>query len=260
MSKKESVSIGTRLDKGSFHAKLVRRTGGSDIKAAGIYPSAETILRQCTLFHGLDDAGLCELAGRARMENFRSGETIFDAGSPGQEMMAVVIGIVRISLPSVTGKELILADLGSGDVFGEIALLDGRARSATATAHKACSLLLLHRRDVLSFLRKRPDFCITLLELLCARLRRSDDRMADIAFFDVPARLAKALVSRVAAAADSTLEVALSQSDLAKMVGSSRENVNRCLREWQRQGLVQVVEGRIRICKMSAVVALAGIE
>lgn len=225
-----------------------------------MYPTAEAILRQCALFRGLDDVGLCELAGRARMKNFRPGEVIFDAGSPGQEMMAVVIGIVRISLPSITGKELILADLGPGDVFGEIALLDGRARTATATARKACSLLLLHRREVLSFLRKRPDFCITLLELLCSRLRRSDERTADIAFFDVPARLAKAIVSRVATSADSTQEVEFSQSDLAKMVGSTRENVNRCLSEWQRQGLVQVVEGRIRVCKMSAMVALAGME
>ena len=223
-------------------------------------PAAVKVLKDCALFRDLDDAGLRELAVHARRQYITAGETIFDVGSPGQSMMAVLKGAVRISLPSSTRKEMILADLGAGDIFGEIALLDGEPRSATAIARKPGVLLVLDRRDVHTFLRKRPDFCLTLIELLCARLRRSDERMADIAFFDLPARLAKVLVARIVAAGNGADELPYSQSDLAKMIGASREYVNRCLKDWQRQGIVHVVDGRVSIRMMGAIMALAGQE
>jgi CRP-like cAMP-binding protein len=222
--------------------------------------TAEQVLKDCTLFRDLDESGRRELAVRAHRLLAKTGETIFEVGSPGQSMMAVLKGAVRISLPSATGKEMILADLGPGDIFGEIALLDGRPRSATAIARKASVLLVLDRREVRAFLHKRPDFCLTLLELLCARLRRSDERMADIAFFDLPARLAKVLVSRASAASGGADELPFSQSDLAKTIGASREHVNRCLRDWQRRGIVDVSGGRVSIRAMAAIQTLAGHE
>jgi CRP-like cAMP-binding protein len=154
-------------------------------------------------------------------------------------MMAVVVGTVRISRPTVRGKEIILADLRPGEIFGEIALLDGRPRSADATALTNCELMVLQRRDVLAFLEKNPLACMKLMEILCARIRRSDERMADIAFFNLPVRLAKILLS-YQPAGRGAMKLSLSQSELAEMAGGTREKVNRCLREWQRQGVLDL--------------------
>jgi CRP-like cAMP-binding protein len=163
-------------------------------------------------------------------------------------MMAVVVGVVRISLPTVRGKELILADLPAGELFGEIAMLDGKPRSANATALTACDLLVLERRNAIPFLEANPAVCLRLMEILCARIRRSDERMADIAFFDLPTRLAKILLIQPAKAR-SPARLSLSQTELAEMAGGTRENVNRCLRNWERQGIVKLKGGWTTILK-----------
>ncbi len=153
--------------------------------------------------------------------------------------MAVIVGTVRISLPTVRGKEIILADLRAGELFGEIALLDGRPRSANASALTNCNLMVLERRDVVPFLERNPAASLKLMEMLCARIRRSDERMADIAFFNLPVRLAKTLLS-YQPQGRGTMKLSLSQSELAEMAGGTREKVNRCLREWQRQGILEL--------------------
>ena len=163
-------------------------------------------------------------------------------------MMAVIAGTVRISLPTVKGKEIILADLPAGELFGEIAMLDGKPRSANATALTKCELLVLERQHVIPFLQENPAVCLKLMEMLCARIRRSDERMADIAFFDLPTRLAKVLLSYPEKASGPT-RLSLSQAELAEMAGGTRENVNRCLRDWQRRGIVELKGGWTIILK-----------
>jgi CRP-like cAMP-binding protein len=100
-------------------------------------------------------------------------------------MMVILNGTVRVSLPGPRGKGVILADLRPGELLGEVALLDGKERSADATALTKCELVVLERRDVVTFLERRPDVCLKLLELMCARLRKSDQRMSDIAFLEL---------------------------------------------------------------------------
>jgi CRP-like cAMP-binding protein len=158
-------------------------------------------------------------------------------------MMAVLTGTVRISMPTVKGKEVILGDLYAGELFGEIAMLDGKPRSANATALTKCELLVLDRRNVIPFLEKHPVVCLQLMELLCARIRRSDERMADLAFFELPTRLAKLLLSYGSEKPGKEMRLSLSQTELAEMVGATRENVNRCLRDWHRRGLVKLQGG-----------------
>src|SRR5262249_48770479 len=138
-----------------------------------------------------------ELVTRVHRKNYKAAEPIFQLGAPGHSMMVILQGAVRVSLPAPTGRKMILADLGIGDVLGEVTLLDGKGRSAEATAITNCSLAVLERRDVMPFLEKRPEVCLKLLELICARLRKSDERMAEIAFFDLPARLAKVLLAKI---------------------------------------------------------------
>lgn len=197
------------------------------------------LLEKCTLFATLDQKARREIAAYAKPRSFGLGESICRLGDPGDSMMAVIVGTVRISLPAIKGREIILADLQTGDLFGEIALLDGKMRSADATAHTKCELMVLHRRDLFPFLERNPAACIKLMEMLCARIRRSDERMADIAFLNLQARLAKTLLNYPTNSAGS-IRLSLSQSELAAMAGGARENVNRCLRDWQRRGILEL--------------------
>jgi CRP/FNR family cyclic AMP-dependent transcriptional regulator len=212
------------------------------------------LLGKCLVFRALDEPARAELATRIRRQTYKTGEPIFHIGAPGHSMMVILQGAVRVSLPSPTGRTIILADLGVGDVLGEVTLLDGRGRSADATAMTNCSLAVLERRDVLPFLERRPEVCLTLLELMCARLRRSDERMSEIAFFDLPSRLAKVILEKIkeSGAARGKPRLSLSQSELAAMINGTRENVNRCLRDWQRRGFVEMQDRWIVLAREDA--------
>jgi CRP/FNR family transcriptional regulator, cyclic AMP receptor protein len=196
------------------------------------------LFEKCAIFSALDEHQRQELAAHARPRSFGINEPIFHLGDPGDSMMAVIVGTVRISLPAPKGREIIFGDLSSGELFGEIALLDGKPRSANATALSKCELMVLDRRDLLPFLQRNPAACMNLLQLVCARIRRSDERMADIAFYDLPVRLAKTLLHYPAQGRPAKLS--LTQRELAEMTGATRENVNRCLREWQRRGILDL--------------------
>jgi CRP/FNR family transcriptional regulator, cyclic AMP receptor protein len=207
------------------------------------------ILAKSAIFGALDEGVRKELAQRVHRRSFAVGEPIFHVGDPGQSMMVILNGSVRVSLAGPKGKTVILADLAAGDLLGEVALLDGKERSADVTALTKCDLLVLDRRDVLSFLEKRADLCLKLLDLLCERLRKSDQRMSGIAFFELSSRLAKVLLDRSAKPSrpGTHPKLSLSQTELAGMINATRENVNRCLRNWQRQGIVDVSERWITV-------------
>jgi CRP/FNR family cyclic AMP-dependent transcriptional regulator len=224
----------------------------------GIAERGRKLLEQSPLFAAMDEHGRHVLASHAAPRSFAAGESICRVGEPGQSMMAVVVGTVRISLPTVQDKEIILADLPAGELFGEIAMLDGKPRSANATALTKCELLVLERRDVLPFLEANPAVCLKLMEMLCARIRRSDERMAEIAFFDLATRLAKTLLNYPAKGREPA-KLSLSQRELAEMAGGTRENVNRCLRDWQRRGIVDLKEGWTIILKPDALHQLINI-
>ena len=211
-----------------------------DLKS-GLY--GRRVLEQSPLFAQLDENSQHELISLAMPRSFGAGEPVCRVGDPGGSMMAVLAGTVRISMPTVKGKEVILADLRPGQLFGEIALLDGKPRSANATALTKCDLLVLERRNVIPFLERNPAACLQLMELLCARIRRSDERMADLAFFELPSRLAKVLLSYASEKTGAEVRLSLSQTELAEMVGATRENVNRCLRDWHRRGIVKLKGG-----------------
>lgn len=220
------------------------------------------LLGKCQLFSSIDIAALKDLAARAYRQRFTAGEQIFHIGSPGQSLMAVCSGTVRITFPSTTGKEIILSDLTDGEVFGEMSLLDGHDRSADAVALTNCELLILERRDLVPFLENNPHICLKLLNVLCGRLRRANELMADIAFYDLPMRLAK-MILRLATGSVNVTEpnmktkLSCSQLELANMIGASRENVNRCLNDWQRRGIVNLEDGWINLVMPDALEKLA---
>jgi CRP-like cAMP-binding protein len=169
-------------------------------------------------------------------------------GDEGNAMMLIESGHVRISYPSPEGKTVILSELEPGTVFGEIALLDGGPRSADAIAHTNCSLLIFDRSDFIGMLEHNWPLAEAVLKLVCARLRSADERMADLAFFEFPGRLAKALLARAAPSPSTGLmRVSDTQQTLANLVGGSRETVNANLRKWETEGIVEISEGRITI-------------
>src|SRR5215212_1696158 len=136
---------------------------------------ARRVLGECALFRGLQAAERHALISHAHVRQFDPGETIFLMGSPGDSMMALLSGSIRISVPSPEGKEIVLAILEPGEIFGEIAVLDGKERSADARAITESSCLaVLTRRDVRSFLGRHPTAWSSLAGVLCERLRCTD--------------------------------------------------------------------------------------
>ena len=155
---------------------------------------ARRLLGECVLFRDLDAEERNVLFARVRVRSYAAGETIFLMGSAGDSLIAVVSGSVRISVPSPDGKEIVLAIIQPMEVFGEITLLDGKERTADAEAIGPCTLAVLERRDVLAFLNDNPKVWPKLVEVLCARLRNTDQHIAEIALLELPTRLAKTLL------------------------------------------------------------------
>jgi CRP/FNR family cyclic AMP-dependent transcriptional regulator len=221
----------------------------------------EKLLSKSFIFDALDSNARQELADFSYVKRYAAGDTIFTMGMPGHSMMAIAEGSVRVSMFTPSDREVTLNDLTAGDVFGEIALLDGQDRSANVKALTNCTLVVLERRALLDLLQRDPGLSIKLIELLCQRVRRSDERMIEIAFLDLPARLAR-LVLRLSTAAPASAEKPLtklsqSQSELASMTGNSRENVNRCLRKWQKADLIDLQGGWLIIKDRPRLEALA---
>jgi len=227
----------------------------------GPLKEARHLLGNCHLFSGLTADERAAIADRARIRSYGAGETVFAIGSPGNQMMALLSGAIRISVPSADGKELLLALIQPGEVFGELAVLDGKERSADAVAETACTLAILDRNDILSFFERNPSAWPKLVEILCERLRRTDQAFAEVALMQLSVRLAKAVLrilnDQINSAVTKTTKIQFSQRELANMVGGARESVNRCLSKWQRSGVIQIVEGSITITNRTALEKIA---
>jgi len=239
----------------------MRRTATADVMLAGHRDAVDggrAVLAQCGLFRRLSDTEREALFARARTQRYAANESIFLMGAPGDSMVAVLSGTIRISVPSPDGKEIVLAILGPGEICGEIALLDGKERTADAKAATPCSVVVLERRDVLAFFAQYPDAWTKLIDVLCERLRTADQQMAEFALSPVPVRLAKALlrlatVDARAANGQPIERVHLTQRELGNVIGATRESVNKYLRAWQRKGCVRIADRLIVITNRAAV-------
>jgi CRP-like cAMP-binding protein len=219
---------------------------GARPKSKEALKEAHRLLGNCVLLAGLSADERAALAVRARIRVFNSGETIFTISSPGNQLMAVLNGTV-------------LAIIQPGEIFGELAVLDGKERSADAVAETECLLAILDRHDILSFLERNSSAWLKLVEVLCQRLRQTNEVFAEVALLHLPARLAKAMlrISKTNSAETQTAKIKFSQRELANMLGGSRESVNKCLRKWQLKGIVKISEGSIIIIKQAALEDIA---
>lgn len=216
------------------------------------------ILERHFLLGRLSPAEIEALVTYSRVERYASGEEIYAKGSPGQSLMAVLQGSAKMSCVSAEGKEIVLNIINAGEIFGEIAMLDGGERSADAIAMEDCEILVLRRRDLLPFIENHADICMMLIKILCQRLRRTSEQVEDVLFRHLESRIAKALLqlARRGGRTDlggRALDLHLSQRELGSIVGSTRESVNKQLQIMQRAGLIDIAKGAIVIRDAAAI-------
>ncbi|MGH2406868.1 MAG: Crp/Fnr family transcriptional regulator [Candidatus Limnocylindrales bacterium] len=203
-------------------------------------------LRRCALFAKVDDSTLALCASSLRVRRYRKNETIFHEGDPGDSLYIVESGSVKIVLLSPESEEgAIIATLSRGDFFGELALLDGAPHSATAVAMEATDALVLKRDRFEDLVETEPLLRRALFAGLVTELRRLTGHVQELHFLDLPGRLASRIV-RLARESqpDQTMDIRLdwpfTQSDLAAMIGGTRQTVNRLLSDMTAQGLVRI--------------------
>lgn len=221
----------------------------------------QQLLSNHFLFRDSPAASLSRILDLSVTKEIEDGEVLFLKGDEPDGLYGVLGGRVKISVESESGKEIILNIMEAGEMFGEIALLDGEPRTADARAMGPASLLLLRRRDFLPYLERDPQLCLHLMSLLCRRLRWTSGLIEDAAFLGLPGRLAKRLLGLARASGKTTEEgvaigLRLSQHELGHMLGVTREAVNKVLQRWRRRGLVDMDNGRIVIRDSAALAAI----
>jgi CRP/FNR family cyclic AMP-dependent transcriptional regulator len=205
----------------------------------------QDLLRLHPFFAFLTEGDARKLMSRTQTRRIPAGGTIFRQDEPGDGLYGILSGRVAFVVDSPEGKELTLNVLGTGEFFGEIALLDGKGRSATAAARDACELLFIGRSEFMSFYRERPEAMMRVVELLCERVRRATDYIADATFLGLSRRLAKRLLLLLENAPQADLRI--SHAELASMLGVSREQVSRQLSVWSEKGILDQGRGRLAV-------------
>ena len=212
--------------------------------------TAQTVIERDNLFRGLPKSTVERIAALGRRRVYEEGAVIFMRGDPGDSLCGVVSGRVRISASRPGGKEVFLNIIGPGDSFGEIALLDGMPRTATATAMTRTELSIIQRDPFLRLLDSEPRLARHLINLLCSRVRWTAQLTEDSALLSVPARIAKRLLSladlhgRPTAAG---IKVTLSQEELGQFLGVSRQIVNQHLQGWKSSGWLELGRGNVTV-------------
>ena len=225
-------------------------------KARGVVPAARlpdklSLLRDHPLFRELPPATLDHITTYVRRRSVPKGTVIFRKGDPGVGLIGVLSGAVKISVASADGRDVVLNIIREGEVFGEIALLDGRARTADATAMSDCELMTIERREFIPFLRSQPDVTLKLMEILCSRLRRTSEQVQEVTFLNLSTRLAKTMIRLAEKAKDSDRggKVTITQREISQIVGRSRESTNKRLRAWQKSGWIRLERGSVTVLK-----------
>jgi CRP/FNR family transcriptional regulator, cyclic AMP receptor protein len=229
-----------------------------DRRARAASTPAEVLSRH-PIFGQIPQKAIGQFAAYATRRRVVRGTTIFSKGDPGNSLMAVLDGCVRISVPTAGGHEVVLTILQPGEIFGEMGLLDSQPRSADATAVYDSELMVIDRRDFVPFMRSQPDVPIQLIAVLCGRLRRTNEQVEDAMFVSLAVRPAKALLrfAQIDAENIRPVEVPITQRELGEMIGFSRENTNKQLRAWEKRQWVKLARGSIRIVDSVALLRLS---
>jgi CRP/FNR family transcriptional regulator, cyclic AMP receptor protein len=220
-----------------------------------------TILRKVPLFSRLDDAELVALAAMGATRRYRKDEMIFLRGDEGTQLYVILQGRVRIFVEDERGREVTLKVIEAEDFFGEMALLDGQERSASVQAGCETRAFVLSREGFSRFLNQTPAVAMRLLASLSQRIRHADEAIENLALLSVKGRLARLLVSwaaRISGGADGPVELKLPmpKSEIAKMLGTSRETVSRLMSEMSDEGAFATVGQSLHIESLAALRAI----
>ena len=212
------------------------------------------ILKMNPMFAELGGDELQRISSLCHTRQLAAGELLFRKGDPGNDLFGIRRGQIRIETGTSGGRRLTLNFMGPGDLFGEVALLDGESRTAAATAGEPTELFVLRREDFLAYLEREPKVAIKLIRLLCRQIRWQSERMEEGMLQPLPVRLARRLC---ALASDFGSEVHISQEQLGIFVGAARESVNRQLQLWRRDGILDLQRNRILLRNMTKLAAVA---
>ncbi|HEY6469227.1 MAG TPA: Crp/Fnr family transcriptional regulator [Candidatus Dormibacteraeota bacterium] len=221
------------------------------------------LLQHTPLFGGMPLETLQRLAEKAVRRSYGRGQIIFREEDDGDALCVVVSGLVKVYRTSPDGDEMLLVTLGPAAVFGELPMVDGGPRSASAAAVEATTVMTVNRAALLAALRDSPELAERLLRSLGSMVRRLTDQAADLVFLDLNGRVAKLLLRLAeergsAEGGGRTLDLHLTQSDLANMVGGSRQSVNQVLNTFERLGYLELDGRRIVIRKRELLQRRAG--
>lgn len=228
--------------------------------------AATQALQLVPFFAGLTDEEAENLSQRLVLRRFSSDQIIFHHGDPGGLLYIVSKGKVKITHSTPDGQEAMLAIVGTGDFFGELALLDDSPRSATAEAIEPTETLTLHREDFMRYIQDNPEFAMHVLQTMARRIRRLNNQVSDIFFLDLPARLARQLLELADEHGKATkdgiqIQLSLTQTDLAEMTGATRVSINKALGRFRRAGWVKV-QGRkftiVNVDELQTLIQLSG--
>ncbi|HKD28560.1 MAG TPA: Crp/Fnr family transcriptional regulator [Xanthobacteraceae bacterium] len=216
------------------------------------------VLQSHYLFGKLAPNHIDRLASCTVEKSVRQGAIIFTKDDPGSSLFVIREGTAKMTVPSADGHEVVVNLVTEGDIFGEIALLDGRPRTTDAVAISNSEMFVIERRDFLPLVREEPEIALTLIEILCERLRQTTQQVESVMFLHLPGRLAKALL-RLSGGGGVARErkVAVTQKDLGNIIGMSRESTNRQLRLWAENKWVRLERRGITILSVEALERIA---
>jgi CRP/FNR family cyclic AMP-dependent transcriptional regulator len=227
--------------------------------ARRVVSSKLSVLRKQPIFCDLDPEALDQLCRYAKHTMLKRGTTIVSKGDPGNSLIVVISGTIKISVSSPDGRSAILNLIGPGEIFGEVAVLDGQARTADATANSNCEIYVIDRRDFIPFVRSQPALAMKFIELLCTRLRWTSDQVEEVILQNLPGRLASALLrlTEKHKLAPAGRTIAITQQEISEMVGMTRESINKQLRAWANRNWVRLEHGAIVVLDVGSLREIA---
>lgn len=215
------------------------------------------ILRRTDLLGSVPGKDLEAVVAVSRLRTFGRGQVVFSRGDPGDMLIVVISGRVKVVVRSADGGELTLTIIQPGGTFGQLSIADGGPRSADAETLETCRLLFIPRGTIQDICARVPPAAQALLASIAATLRRLTEEASDLVFLDLPRRVAKVLLSQ-ARAEDGIIRLNLRQEELAHQVGSTRQSVNAALRGFERRGWIQVQNRTIMVTEPAALSRFAG--
>jgi CRP/FNR family transcriptional regulator, cyclic AMP receptor protein len=226
--------------------------------------SVAAALHQTAIFGEVDDSALRELAQVCLQRTYRRGQFLWYQGDPGDYLVVIVQGLVKVTVTSPHGDEMLLVTVGPSEVVGELSVIDGGARSASVVALRPTTGIIIGRAPLIALMQRSPELLDVLLRSMGALVRRLTETATDLVFLDLAARVAKLLLREAEGRSreqrqGAFVDLGLTQTELAQMVGASRPAVNRVLQSLAARGSISIEGHKIIINDPTALRRRAGL-